>query len=66
MIILNFAFKGHRTKIDGRDEEETERFSTQSGNAKGPRISTSSGIGVIENTKGPTTKNGIAPENSSK
>ena len=63
---MNFAFKGHKTKVDDRDEEETERFSNQFRNAKGPRISTSSGIGVIENTKGTTTKNGIIPENSRK
>ena len=66
MIMLTFAFKGRKTKIDDRDKEETERFPTQSGNAKGPRISISRGIGVIENTKGLTTKNGIAPQNSRK
>ena len=66
MIMLTFAFKGRKTKIDNRDKEETERFPTQSGNNTGPRISTSRGIGVVENTKGQTTKKGIAQENSGK
>merc|ERR1712223_414972 len=59
-------FEGHKPKINDIAEEESEHFSTQVGNPKGPKISASSGIGVIVKQRGSTRNNEKYPENSRK